>query len=235
MPTVQVAIVERAVRMLAQTPAGQVPSTAELTAALTALNAMLDSWRLDRLMAYAMRDESLTLSGGDPSYTIGTGGDLNTERPLKLEGAYVVVGTQSYPVDVITQDQYAALSNKSLQGPYPTRVYYEAAHPLGVAYPWPVPIDGSATLHILTRRPLAAVALADNLSVPPGWEDALASNLAVRLAPEYETSPSDVVVELARASKAAIKSANSTPIIAANELNGLVPQGHWYNVYADTQ
>lgn len=235
MASVQVAIVNRAIRLLSQTPAGKAPSSDESDAALTALNAMLDAWRLERLMCYAIRDESLVLVAAQPSFTIGPGGNLNTVRPIKIEGAYAVVGTQSYPVEVIGEDRYAALSIKGLQGQFPTKLYYQPSQPLGTLYPWPLAIDGSATLHILTRTPLAAVALADTLAVPPGWEDAMVSNLAVRLAPEYETRPADEVIVMARESKRAIKSGNSGPIIAFNELNGLFGNAQPYNIYSDSQ
>lgn len=233
MATVQVAIIDRAYRLLHQVGEGVSANTAKSAAALQALNAMLDTWRLDRLMCVAVRDESIALVGADPSYTVGPAGDLNTTRPVKLEGAYVVVGAQSYRVAVIDEGQYSRIEQKALQGPYPEMVWYQATTPLGVLYPWPVPLGGP-TLHILTRTPLAAVALVDVFAFPPGWEDAMCSHLAVRLSPECETTPAETVYTLARDSMAAIKRTNMVPLHVESELTGLVTRGRVYNVISDT-
>ena len=47
--------------------------------------------------------------------------------------------------------------------------------------------------------------------LPPGYVDALSYNLAIRIAPEYEVTPSPTVAALAIETKANIKRLNSTP------------------------
>jgi hypothetical protein len=222
MATVQVAVVNRALRLLGKLAAGASPTSDESSDCLTALNAMQDSWRTEGLMCYALREESLTLANADSSYTIGpTDGDLTTTRPIAIHAAWIVEDDQSYPVKMITDFEYAAITDKTTTADWPSRANYKASMPKGTLVVWPVP-NATRTMKLLTQVPLSALALSDTLSVPPGWEDALASNLALAMAPEFELEPSALVVKMARESKANIKRVNMRPLRYYSEVAQLV-------------
>ncbi len=213
-------LINRALRLLGQIPAGASPTTTESDDALIALNAMIGSWNNEALLCYAIRDESITMVASQASYTVGAGGDLNTTRPVSLDGAYVVLSGVSYHVTVIDHAQYAAIQVKATLGDFPDRVYYQPSMATGTIYPYPVP-NAASVLHILTRTPLAALTLVGTVSLPPGWEEALATNLAIALAPEYETEPRQSVIKMAVESKAGIKRTNFKPIKSSTELVGM--------------
>jgi hypothetical protein len=195
-------------RLIGVLSKGETLSSSDAADGLEALNAMLDSWRNERMMAYAIKDESLTLVATQSSYTIGTGGDLSTTRPVRIEGAYVRSSDIDYPVEMLDAKQWAAIEDKTSTSDWPDYAYYQPTMSTGTLYVYPVPTAGN-TLHVLTWTPFTAFALADTVTLPPGYEEAMATNLAPRLAPEYGVSVSAEVVAMARDSKANIKRVNS--------------------------
>jgi hypothetical protein len=225
-------MIERAMRLLGQLESGGTPSTDEYADGLTAINAMLGSWNNERLMCYAIRDETVTMVSAQTSYTIGVGGDLVTTRPVEIADAYVVVSSISYPVRIMNESEYASIPDKTATAAYPDHIYYKPSMSTGTIYVYPVP-NAASSLHILTRTPLAAfAATSDTVTLPPGWEEALATNLAVKWAPEFEVAASQDVREMAREAKANIKRINSRPMRAYTELPGLVG-GHRSNILTD--
>jgi hypothetical protein len=221
MATVQAALVDRAARLLHQIGAGQSLGTTESAAALVALNAMHDSWRIEKLMCLARRVETVTLTSGAASKTIGPSGDLNTVRPVQVLDAWIEVSGYAYPVRLINDDDYESIDVKTQSGDWPTHANYRATMPTGTIYTWPV-ANATRSLKILVPVPLSALVLTDTLDVAPGWEDCLASNLAVRLAPEYETVASQDLKEMARDTKAAVKRMNRVPVRQRSQLADIV-------------
>ena len=215
--------INRSLRLLGQLASGSTPSTSEYADALVAANGMIGSWRNEKLMVYSRQDESVTMVATQSSYTIGPGGNLNTTRPVKIESAYVVVGTQSYPdIRIIEDDEYFAIPNKTATAEWPNRINYRPTNTTGTLYVYPVPSAASA-LHILTWVPVATfAAITDTFALPPGWDDAFDYNLAVRLAGEYPGSLTQEVLQIARETKAALKSINIRPIKAYTELPALL-------------
>jgi hypothetical protein len=76
-----------------------ITGTDEETDALSVLNSLLASWSAERLLVPHLETDSLTLTASDGEYTIGSGGDINTTRPLRIEHAFVRdSGNNDYPV-----------------------------------------------------------------------------------------------------------------------------------------
>jgi len=211
-------LVNRSMRLLGLINSGDSPTATESSDALIAINAMLDSWRNDRLMAYALQDESLTLVAADSSYTIGSGGQLNTVRPVSIEGCYCRASSIDYPVRVIQFEEWNSIVDKTATSDIPEVVYYEPTMATGTLQVWPVPTTANV-LHITTRVPFTALVLGTTVSLPPGWEDAIASNGAIAIAPEFEKEPSQSVIKMAQDSLKGIKRTNSRPIMAYSDLN----------------
>lgn len=180
----------------------------EATDGLTALNNMLSSWANDSLLVYARTWESFTLTGGTGSYTIGTGGNFNTTRPIAIVEAYVRIASVDYPLEIIPDEVYNQyITIKSIQTSPSRYLNYDNAYPLGNIRLYTVPSTND-TLFLLTEKPFSSFALSDTVTFPPGWERAIVYNLALELAPEYgETAPPEVVM-LAAESKAEIKRAS---------------------------
>ena len=214
-------LINRAMRLIGALESGESPSPDETTDVLAALNAMLDSWRNESLVVYQVADITHTLTPGDGIYTIGSAGDINQTRPNKIESAYVTQGDIDYSVQVIGKGSYDAIADKSSQG-VPHALYYDPAYPLGTINLYPVP-DSAYTLTISALSPLQTLTTAGTtVALPSGYERALAYNLAIEIAPEFQLSASPEVAKIASESLAAIKRTNaaSRPIISRIEVIG---------------
>jgi hypothetical protein len=219
-------IVDRAGRLISVVNSGESLTTTESSDALIALNAMLSSWNNERLMAYSMQEETVPMVGARSSYSIGPSAtDLVTTRPVEIEKAYILYSNISYPVRVIDEEAYAMLPAKTTSSTWPSHINYLPTMPNGTIRVYPVP-NASSSLQIVTRVVIGTLALTDTVSLPPGWEEALAANLALVIAPEYQVQPTQIVMAMAANSKANIKRVNSRPIMLAQELSLLMSQPH---------
>ena len=209
MATVQT-IVDRGLRLIGQLPSGVSATSAETADGIITINAMLDSWRNDKLLCFAYQVEALTLANGTASYTVGTSGNLNTNRPVEILNAYIVASGISYEVLPMSETEYAAISQKTTTADWPSRFLFRPsiASSQATIIVWPVP-NAARTLDLTTRVVVSAFAAAgDTITLPPGWEDALATNFAVRAAPEYEVQASADVKGMAKEALAGIKRSN---------------------------
>lgn len=232
MATVQT-IINRAGRLLGQLASNTDMGTDESADALVALNALISTFANEELMCYATQTESLTLSASTVSYTIGPGGTLSTTRPVAIEDAWVDVSSISYPVMQITDAEYDAIQDKTVTSDWPIKFNYRPTMSTGTLYVYQAP-NATRTMKLRTRVVVAAFsAVSDSVTLPPGWEQALACGLAIALAPEYETQASPEVIQMASAAKAAIKRVNSQPIKAYTELPALVGR-RVRNIQTDT-
>lgn len=215
-------IINRSLRLLGMIGAGESPTADETADALVALNAMLDSWRNERLMAYAISENTLTMTVGDSSYTIGPGGDLSITRPVKLEYVFFRVNGDDYPVLLVDKGRFDAIQDKAITSDWVEMAYYNPTMPTGTLNVWPVP-SAANVMHIGVWEPFTEFATAsDTVALPPGYERALAYNLAIEIAPEYGRSVSSEVAEVARISKGDIKRVNAPALIAYTEVGRML-------------
>lgn len=216
-------IIDRALRLIGAIASGESPTTAESNDGLTALNAMISSWQTEKLNVYAFVDTAFTLVATDASYTVGPSGNFNlTPRPPKIEQVYVRANSIDYPVELIDYAKWNSIPDKTSDSDIPIYAYYEPTLTTGTLQLWPVP-NAAYSLHIVTWTTLAELAaLATSISLPQGYERALAYNLAIEVASEYEKEASPSVQSIAMESKAAIKRANNRPMLMNNELGYLI-------------
>jgi len=207
-------IIDRAARLVGVPSSGTSVTADEGADGLIALNAMLEAWQIDKLDVYAFVDTAYSLVAGTQSYTVGPDGNFAlTPRPYRIEECFVRYSNADSPVDLLTAEQWFALSSKTDTSTYPDRAYYEPSLTTGTLLVYPKP-NAVSSLHIVTWQVVSSLAsLSTSITLPPGYEEAMAFNLAVRWAgPEFGLSPSDDVRRIARESLAAIQRANHRPI-----------------------
>ena len=225
-------IIDRALRLIGAIASGESPTTAESNDGLTALNAMISSWQTEKLNVYAFVDTSFNLAAADNSYTVGPAGNFAlTPRPQKIEQVFVTANGINYEVELIDYEKWNRIPDQTSDSDIPVCAYYEPTLPTGTLKLWPVPNTVYA-LHLITWTSLSELAaLSTTITLPQGYERALAYNLALEIASEYEKQASPSVQAIAVESKAVIKRANQRPMLATPDLWGAV-SGQRSNIYA---
>jgi hypothetical protein len=194
--------------------AGRGNSATELADGLLALQALIDSWATERLTIYAIAPATYNLTADQASYTIGTGGDFNTTRPIRIEAAGYIESDSETPLDVLTPATWAAIRDKTAPGA-PSAIYTDMAVPLATINLYPVPAVSGAQLALYTWTPLSQPAsTGDSLTLPTGYLRALHYGLAIELAARFpeRANLTPIVIEQAREAKAAIKRLNLAPV-----------------------
>lgn len=173
----------------------EAPSGDEISDGLFALNAMVSSWSNESLLIYSRVQESFALADGQETYTIGSGGDFNTTRPLQIISAFVRISTIDYNLEAINGKQYDRIPYKDITGGIPEYLFYDASTPLGRITIFPKPTTG--TLFIRSEKEINQFTTLDtDNEFPSGWDRALIFNLAIEIASEYgqEVSQSDYMI-----------------------------------------
>lgn len=195
---------------------GETVSAADAQAALTRLNGMIDLWQGERLTIYNLNRQTFSFITNQQAYTIGptAGADWTyTVRPVWIQHAGVVwtsggIETE-IPMKFLTDDEWAATRVKAVGSSLPTHLYYNPTFPLGTISFWPYPTDSSVDVALYVPLPMTVVPdLVTVLVLPPGYEEAMRYNLAVRLAPIFGRQIDQTVAALAVESKAQIKRTN---------------------------
>ena len=200
-------IIEPAMRKIHVLGRGQSLQNDDAQNALDALNALFDSWSIEGGIVYVETIETFNLTNS-ASYTIGSGGDFDTQRPYEIKAAYVSTSSNTdHPLVAYDEVQYSNLSDKDTLG-YPQVYYFNNDFPLATIRLYPVPNDVT-TITITSRKPLTRfTSLTDDLALPEGFERMAIYNLAVEQAPEYEKEASMAVKQIAHDSKIAVLGSN---------------------------
>lgn len=228
-------LIESAAIKLGAIQTGEALTADEASDCLSVLNSLLDFWRIDRLMVFQIVQSQHTWTGGQASRTIGTGGNFNVARPVRVEeGTFFSDGAYDYPVTVIRDRKtYDNILYKDSQGSYPNVIYYEQSYPLGTLYVAPVP-ESSITLNLNTWQTLQSFSsLTESLSLPPGYQWMIENNLAVALEPVFTVPVPPSVAKAASDSMARIKKFNHVPITSPTEVPYMVGVRKGHNIYAD--
>ncbi len=170
--------------------AGGTFSPSEGSDGLKVLNSLLDSYQAERLMVYAYLRSEFTTVPGQKSYLIGSTapfdwGPIQRPESITLAG-YVFTSdnpTVECPMQILTYQDYAALSPKDLTSPISYLMYYEPDIPNGKVFLWPVPTDQTIRIALYTWQSIQQVAsLATAMILPPAYQELLEYGLAIRLA-----------------------------------------------------
>ena len=237
MTTVQ-ELITNSLQDLGVIAAGETPSYEDQARAFTVLNNMIASWNTEELMIYTIEQDLYNYVAGQQSYTIGTGGDFNATRPVKILAAYNRgnngLQTQvDYPIEVTTDfSRYSEIVAKEIQTTLPVIMYDDGNYPLKSLYFWPVPSDTTYRPLLWSYQPLSSFAsLATSISVPDGYMEALEYNLAVRCSVPFQVTPTPDLKELAVNTKANVKRINYTnPTLQFDP--ALTKGGVAYNLYS---
>jgi hypothetical protein len=233
-------LIQTALEQLGVYAPGETMTDADAERGLQLLNAMMDSWSNESLICYAIQEQNYPLQVGINQYTIGPGGTWNGTRPLKIiEGpvaAYIMDQNQNrYPVEVIPRDRWNMIGLLTNTSNIPDTIFYDPQFPLGIINVFPTPNQGN-TLYFDAYLQLTDFAnLTATLNLPPGYEAAIFSNLAVWMKPFFRDAQLDPDVrELASKTLGNIKRTNIRENIANYDPEIVSRATPTYNIYRDS-
>jgi hypothetical protein len=157
------------------------------------------------------------------------------EKPLGINSAFVRINTNSngmpvinggldYPISVLALEDYEMIGLKTLSGPWPKAIYFNAGADTGNLFVWPNPSQGE--MHLFANTIFSRYnTLYDNISLPQGYSMALRWCLAERLMPMYgkaSTVQIQMINAYAAQAKATLKRTNMSPLQTARYPDALM-------------
>ncbi len=183
-------------------PNESIPAS-DLTDAWILLNALCDSLNIGTTYS-STRESKVLTSGMTIPITWGTGGVINTARPIKLNNAYLRDGTTDYPIEIISQQVYDSISQKADTG-RPRHLYYNPTYPLGNIYLHYIP-DASYTLFLDSEKDFGDFnTYTAEMNLPKEYELPLITNLGVLLCGPYEREVPASIAGIAESSLRRLK------------------------------
>lgn len=213
---------------------GRLPSGPQMDDALEELKRLISSLGIDPLFVYHQESAIYPLQSGKGSYTIGrdsTGAaiaDFDKPRPSNITEAAVVIDGVRYGLAIATPQMWAGLDLVSQPG-FPEMLYNDGASPLSTLALWPAPYVSMDLELYVWHQAAALVSVNDAVQMPPGYEDAVVLNLAVRLAPQFQRPLDPGLRADARESLMRVLSLNAPrPVLS---LSGLGCSGGGFDIY----
>ncbi len=216
--------------------------------ALRTMNRMIGGWsqRARTVPVIAREVFDLVANQGGPSnpYTIGDGGNFDTEKPPNQQSvvAASLILTASdpdveVPLGIYTDDAYDAIQIKEQSNSQPTGLYYNPtyANDLGTIQLWPVPDIATNDLALYLQKPIVRFAdLSTTYYLPEGYDDAIVYKLAQRLAGPYGKQLSDDDKQLGVNALALVMRSNTKLTDLRNDAIWAGPRPTLYNLNTGT-
>lgn len=185
-------VITSSLRKLGVIELGSTPDADTLANASMVLNLMIKMWAVDGLKLWTIDELTLPLVASKTSYVIGPGGDLVTNKPLKLIQAWLRNTSVTPPIDtpmqILSKQEYNILGSKASTGTT-NSVFLDPRVNTSILYAYLTPEAFTATtyqMHLVVQRMMSdALVGTDVPDFPTEWMQALVWGLADQLAIEY--------------------------------------------------
>lgn len=214
-------LITRALKRLGVLQPTEAPSSEDAEASLEILNELIDAWKLQRLMIASITRTTWTIAANDGSYTLGTGGQINTTRPSVANDVTVkFIDTTTNPdtehkLTVLTDDAYEAIPQKAATAIWPVAAWLNATFGasdtgLSTLELWPVPTSSDLQGVLYAPTPLGELAtLTTDFYAPPGYRQLYTTNLLLKLAPVFNRPVTQAMKDDATEATANVKRVNT--------------------------
>ncbi len=216
-PTTALTLIEDALGLTNAVGQDQTLTNDEVSDCLRVFNDVLENWSTQELAVYGQANQTFNTVANQATYTIGTGGNWNTVRPVRIsDPAYAAVSSVTFPYFAIDQEEYNLISYKTQAGggtDDPQYYLYVNEYPLGLITLWPVPNAIIPITWSIDRVLTAVTNAATSISFPPGYAKAFKYTMGVELAPVFGKKIANYpdVVDIQKKTFGDIKRANQVP------------------------
>jgi hypothetical protein len=191
---------------------GELFNADEIALCMNEWNRMVAEWSTARELLWTVGTATYNLSANKQSYQIGPGAtDFNTARPVLIQSAAAIMPgtTIRIGLDLAASQAWAALREKGLTGILPDLLYCDYGMPIALLNFHPVP-SAPITVELYAFSVMQQIVnVTDVLNFPPGYENALKYNLAVKICSSFGMPLQQQTVQQAISGKAAIAEINA--------------------------
>ena len=160
---------------------GDDPNSEQFAKYTNRLNDLANLWNTQGLKLWTYLDQSITLTAGVATYTLGPGGSIITTKPMRaIQGYYLDSGGNRRPIYPLAWEEYLRLSNVTNTGAISQFFVNKQRDNLLVSF-WLTPDSSAAsgTAHLLIPRKITNFqGITDTMDFPPEWFMALRWGLA---------------------------------------------------------
>lgn len=185
-------VITGALRKLGVLPSGGTASSAQISDAADALNAIVKAFQADGMPVWKISSTTFTVTDGTSIYTVGPSQTVNTTgKPLRvIQAFYTPEDGNNTPMNVYNRYDFNMLPNTA-EGT-PVNLYYQPLRTTGEIKLWPTPNDSTTEITIHYQAMYEDMdSSSDDFDFPSDWIQALIYNLAWSLSPEYGIPPTD--------------------------------------------
>lgn len=226
-------LIKGSLRLILSYQSGDQIDAPDAADCLEVLNDLFDSWSTDHDAVFGSLENILYFTGGKYQYSIGTGGDFDVPRPLRITNAFTRINTQGtgydYQIEIISQDRYVEYGLKSIPYPWPKVLWYNNTYPLGMISFYGAPTPGGE-LHLFTDTILSNLTLNQTFQLPQGYIRAIKWNLAREICGVFGFPLTPQIEKIAAESWKMVKALNMQPVPESKidaELLGDVTDAGW--------
>ncbi len=218
----------------------ETPSPADLNTCLNTANFLIGSWSANSTMLRATIPESFTLTNNQASFTIGTGGNFNTVKPIRVVSAFLQDSSGSrYPINIVGKDVYDQYPDALISSGLPMVICYDPGvtqqtSQLGTIYVYPMANGAVYSLFLEMEKYLTSfVNLTDTVTFEPAYFAAICWNLAEWIWPKFNrVKPLPALIRNnARSTKRTIENMNARRMTLGLDLPSAKATS--YNIYTD--
>jgi hypothetical protein len=161
------------------------PTAAQTANALISLNNMLSAWGTEYLVPAVTR-ESQALTIGQSTYTVGSGGDMDTVRPIAVQNVYLENSDgYSFGVRVFAAEDYNRIGLKTQEG-RPENMYFIPSETLSKIIFDKEPDAAYTAYFEFWKNFTEFAATSTEVTLPPEYKEAIIYNLAVSLSEDWD-------------------------------------------------
>lgn len=221
--------------------AGETADAANMAFAFTRFQQQLNSWQADGNALAVQNRLTYTLPSGENTATIGpVGGDITAQRPVFVRGVNYLIPGSTPPVETpmgpMDDDQYMALSIKTLESQLPTLYFYQSSvdSVLGTFFFWPT-VTQNVEIAIYVAVGVGEPAtLTSTVQGPPGYAEAFLYDLAYRLCTPFGRPVPPLLPQMRSEAIGRMKRQNVQPGLMGVDQALIGGYAGGYNVLSDT-
>lgn len=157
----------------------QTMSANDAVRGLRMLNRVVGQWNARRLLVPCASIQTVAMVVSQSSYTVGSGGNWNVTRPLRISAANVIINNIDVPLNLRDLQWWEKIRDRTLTGTDPTDIFYNptSASGFGTAYVWPIPTS-TDSIRLFLEQQLSSFADLDiAYTIEDAYEQALVKTL----------------------------------------------------------